>query len=40
MTQGGYRLFANWLAICGQPSAIEKSAGLVPNVSKVAAEAL
>jgi para-aminobenzoate synthetase component 2 len=40
MTQGGYRLFANWLAMCGQSNAIEKSAGLVPNVSKVAAEAL
>lgn len=36
MTQGGYRLFANWLAMCGQKSAVEKSVGLVPNVSKAA----
>lgn len=40
MTEGGYRLFANWLAVCGQTSAIEKSHGLVPNVSKQAEAAL
>lgn len=36
MTVGGYRLFANWLAVCGQSNAIERSRGLVPNVSKQA----
>ncbi|MCI1979031.1 MAG: gamma-glutamyl-gamma-aminobutyrate hydrolase family protein [Bifidobacteriaceae bacterium] len=36
MTVGGYRLFANWLAVCGQTNAIERSHGLVPNVSKQA----
>lgn len=40
MTQGGYRLFANWLAMCGQTNAVEKSAGLVPNVSAVAEKSL
>ncbi|MBM6700320.1 aminodeoxychorismate/anthranilate synthase component II [Bifidobacterium pullorum subsp. saeculare] len=32
MTEGGYRLLANWLAECGQTSAIAKSAGLKPKV--------
>lgn len=40
MTQGGYRLFANWLAMCGQTSAVERSKGLVPNVSEAAEAAL
>ncbi|PLS31138.1 anthranilate synthase [Bifidobacterium margollesii] len=34
MTEGGYRLLANWLAVCGQTNAIEKSAGLKPKVSR------
>ena len=33
MSQDGYRLFANWLAICGQANAVEKSAGLQPKVT-------
>lgn len=33
MSQDGYRLFANWLAICGQTNAVEKSAGLRPKVT-------
>lgn len=33
MTEGGYRLLANWLASCGQTNAVAKSAGLRPNVS-------
>ncbi|MCH4209686.1 anthranilate synthase component II [Bifidobacterium sp.] len=33
MTQDGYRLLANWLAICGQTDAIERSAGLQPKVT-------
>lgn len=40
MTVGGYRLLANWLAICGQTNAVAKSKGLVPNVSKAAERAL
>lgn len=32
MTEDGYRLLANWLLICGQPSAVAKSAGLRPKV--------
>ena len=32
MTQDGYRLLANWLKVCGQDSAVEKSAGLQPKV--------
>ena len=35
LTQDGYRLFANWLAVCGQESAVEKSLGLQ---TKLAAE--
>ncbi len=34
MTQDGYRLLANWLKVCGQESAVEKSAGLQPKVSE------
>lgn len=34
MTQDGYRLLANWLKVCGQPSAVAKSAGLQPKVTK------
>ncbi|RSX55233.1 para-aminobenzoate synthase [Bifidobacterium dolichotidis] len=33
MTQDGYRLFANWLAICGQADAIERSVGLQPKIA-------
>lgn len=33
MTQGGYRLFANWLAVCGQKSAVSASEGLRPKVA-------
>lgn len=33
MSQDGYRLFANWLAICGQTNAVEKSVGLQPKVA-------
>ena len=34
MTQDGYRLLANWLKVCGQDSAVAKSAGLQPKVTK------
>jgi para-aminobenzoate synthetase component 2 len=33
MTQDGYRLLANWLAICGQADAVERSKGLQPKVT-------
>ncbi|MCI1223761.1 MAG: gamma-glutamyl-gamma-aminobutyrate hydrolase family protein [Bifidobacterium subtile] len=33
MTQDGYRLLANWLAICGQSDAVERSQGLQPKVA-------
>lgn len=32
LTQGGHRLLANWLAICGDDEAIARSAGLHPLV--------
>lgn len=32
MTQDGYRLLANWLAVCGQESAVERSIGLQPKI--------
>lgn len=34
LTQDGYRLFANWLAICGQPDAVDKSLGLQPKLAR------
>ena len=33
MTEGGYRLLANWLAVCGQKSAVARSVGLHPKVA-------
>ncbi|QTE29521.1 aminodeoxychorismate/anthranilate synthase component II [Pengzhenrongella sicca] len=32
LTEGGHRLLANWLAICGEADAVERSAGLHPLV--------
>ena len=37
MTQDGYRILANWLAICGSTTAVERSAGLQPKVVQPAA---
>jgi para-aminobenzoate synthetase component 2 len=34
LTEGGHRLLANWLAICGDPEAVERSRGLVPLVRR------
>ena len=34
MTQDGYRLLANWLAVCGQTNAVDNAAGLKPKVSR------
>ena len=32
LTEGGHRLFANWLQVCGAHDAVERSAGLHPLV--------
>jgi len=32
LTEGGHRMLANWLAVCGDPSAIDRSADLAPVV--------
>lgn len=33
LTEGGHRLLANWLALCGDAGAVARSAGLAPLVS-------
>ncbi len=32
LTEGGHRMLANWLATCGDPGAVARSAGLAPVV--------
>lgn len=32
LTQGGHRLLANWLSMCGDADAVQRSAGLAPLV--------
>ena len=39
LTEGGHRLLANWLRICGDETAVETSAGLSPLVRDAAAVA-
>ena len=34
LTEGGHRLLANWLGICGNPEAIERAEGLAPVVER------
>ena len=34
LTEGGHRLLANWLTMCGDAGAVERSAGLAPVVSR------
>ena len=34
LTEGGHRLLANWLTICGDPEAVERSVGLHPLVTR------
>jgi para-aminobenzoate synthetase component 2 len=34
LTDGGHRLLANWLAVCGDDEAVARSAGLAPVVSR------
>ena len=36
LTHGGHRMFANWLAMCGMPDAVDRSAGLSPLVHDAA----
>jgi para-aminobenzoate synthetase component 2 len=33
LTEGGHRMLANWLVICGDPDAVARSAGMAPVVS-------
>jgi para-aminobenzoate synthetase component 2 len=32
LTEGGHRMLANWLSVCGDPDAVARSAGLAPVV--------
>ena len=32
LTEGGHRMLANWLAVCGDPGAVARSEGLTPVV--------
>ncbi|GLY26790.1 aminodeoxychorismate/anthranilate synthase component II [Kineosporia sp. NBRC 101731] len=34
LTQGGHRLLANWLEVCGDKEAVERSAGMAPLVRR------
>jgi para-aminobenzoate synthetase component 2 len=34
LTEGGHRLLANWLAVCGDEEAVDRSAGLAPLVRR------
>ena len=34
LTQGGHRLLANWLAICGDEGAVRRSEGMAPLVGR------
>lgn len=34
LTEGGHRLFANWLAMCGDSGAVDRSVGLSPLVHR------
>jgi para-aminobenzoate synthetase component II len=36
LTQGGHRMLANWLGVCGDPGAVARSAGLAPVVPAAA----
>jgi len=36
LTEGGHRMLANWLAECGDPDAVDRSAGLAPVIGRVA----
>ena len=34
LTEGGHRMLANWLAVCGDAGAVARSAGLAPVVTR------
>jgi para-aminobenzoate synthetase component 2 len=34
LTEGGHRLLANWLAVCGDTGAPERSHGMAPLVRR------
>ena len=34
LTEGGHRILANWLAVCGDADAVARSAGLAPVVNR------
>jgi para-aminobenzoate synthetase component II len=34
LTEGGHRMLANWLAVCGDAAAVDRSEGLAPVVSR------
>ena len=34
LTEGGHRMLANWLTVCGDPEAVAHSAGLAPVVGR------
>ena len=34
LTEGGHRMLANWLAVCGDPGAVARSEGLAPVVAR------
>ena len=34
LTEGGHRMLANWLAVCGEPQAVSRSVGLAPVVCR------
>jgi para-aminobenzoate synthetase component 2 len=34
LTEGGHRLLANWLAMCGDAGAVSRSAGMAPLVRR------
>ena len=34
LTEGGHRLLASWLAVCGDPGAPARSVGLAPVVTR------
>ena len=36
LTEGGHRMLANWLAMCGDDEAVARSAGLAPVVGRAA----
>ena len=34
LTEGGHRMFANWLAVCGDDGAVARAAGLAPVIAE------